>query len=199
MSERLVLCRRLTKTLSFQVGVIPRITDLRQWLDGATLILVDIPIGLLTTGTTERLCDLAARQMIKPRGSTVFPAPARSAIYKDTFDEASAENHRCLGRKLSKQSFEICKKIREVDEFMRTVRPGPKVREMHPEVAFCGLNSMSPILTKKKRPDGFSGKNRFAPQLVPEYGRGCCSGAESGALQEETWPTTTFLTPWSVR
>ena len=140
---------------SFQVGVIPKISAVRQWLDAATLILVDIPIGLLTTGKTERPCDLAARQMIKPRGSTVFPAPARSAIYMDTYEEASAENHHCLGRKLSRQSFEICKKIREVDEFMRIVRPGSKIREMHPEVAFCGLGNMSPVLTRKKKPDGY--------------------------------------------
>ena len=140
---------------SFQVGVIPEISCIQEWLDAATLILVDIPIGLLTSGIIERPCDLAARQMIRPRGSTVFPAPARSAIYKDTFEEAGAENHRCLGRKLSKQSFEICKKIREVDQFMRTAKPGPQVREMHPEVAFCGLNNMSPILSKKKRTAGF--------------------------------------------
>lgn len=140
---------------SFQVGVFPEISAVRQWLDSATLILVDMPIGLLTTGNTERLCELAARQMIKPRGSTVFPVPARSAIYKATFEEASAENYRCLNRKLSRQSFDICKKIREVDEFMRAVQPGPKVREMHPEVAFCGIGDMSPILTKKKKPDGY--------------------------------------------
>ncbi len=152
---------------SFQVGVIPQISAVRQWLDGAALILVDIPIGLLTTGKTERLCDLEARRMIKPRGSTVFPAPARSAIYKDTYEEASANNHRCLGRKLSKQSFLICKKIREVDEFMRTVRPGAKVREMHPEVAFCGLANMSPTLTKKKKPDGYQERIGLLRKLYP--------------------------------
>ena len=160
-------CVGIDDDSSFQVGVIPEISAVRQWLDSAALILVDIPIGLLTAGKTERLCDLAARQMIKPRGSTVFPAPARSAIYKDTYEEASAENDRCLGRKLSKQSFEICKKIREVDEFMRTVRPGSKVREMHPEVAFCGLGNMSPILTKKKRPPGYQDRIDLLRTLYP--------------------------------
>ncbi|MEQ8207453.1 MAG: DUF429 domain-containing protein [Woeseia sp.] len=154
--------------LSFQVGVIREFSLVRQWLDNSTLILVDIPIGLLTAGKTERLCDLAARQMIKPRGSTVFPAPARSAIYKETYEEASAENYRCLNRKLSKQSFEICKKIREVDEFMRDAQPGSKIREMHPEVAFCGLHNMSPILTRKKKPDGFQERIELLRALYPK-------------------------------
>ena len=153
---------------SFQVGVIREISAVQQWLDGATLILVDIPIGLLTTGETERHCDIEARQMIKPRGSTVLPAPARSAVHKNTFEEASAENHRCLGRKLSKQSFDICKKIGEVDEFMRLVRPGSKVREMHPEVAFCGLRNGSPILTKKKKSDGYLDRLNLLGALYPK-------------------------------
>ena len=153
---------------SFEVGVIAEFSAVLHLLTDVTLILVDIPIGLLTMGGTERLCDLAARQMIKPRGSTVFPAPARSAIYKGTYEEASAENYRCVGRKLSKQSFGICKKIREVDEFMRTVRPGSKVREMHPEVAFCGLSNMSSILTRKKKPDGYHDRIDLLRTLYPK-------------------------------
>ena len=71
----------------FYVGVIRSIREITAWLDAATLILVDIPIGLLTEGPAERLCDLEARQMIKPRGSTVFPAPARSALAKIAYEE----------------------------------------------------------------------------------------------------------------
>ncbi|MEQ9566022.1 MAG: DUF429 domain-containing protein, partial [Pseudomonadales bacterium] len=114
-------CRRgwffvgIADDYSFEVGVIERFAEVQRWLDRATLILVDIPIGLLTKGKKERQCDLDARQMIAPRGSTVFPAPVRSAIYKGTYEEASAENSRCASRGLSKQSFAICKKIREVD------------------------------------------------------------------------------------
>lgn len=158
----------IDEDLSFAVGVISEISAAHKWLNEATLILVDIPIGLLTRGKMERLCDLAARQMIKPRGPTVFPAPARSAAYIDTFDEASSENQSCLGRKLSKQSFAICKKIREVDEFMRTARPGSKVREMHPEVAFCGLRNMSPILTNKKTSNGYRERIRLLRALYPQ-------------------------------
>ena len=152
---------------SFQVGVLPEIDSIRPWIDNATQILVDIPIGLLANSESERLSDVAARQLIKPRGSTVFPVPSRSAVYKDTYLQASAENNRCLGRKLSKQSFAICSKIREVDNFMRASRPGSKVREMHPEVAFCGLNGMRPLLTRKKQADGYNERIALLRQFYP--------------------------------
>ena len=141
---------------NFSVGVIRSIREITAWLDDATLILIDIPIGLLAGGCEERLCDLLARQMIKPRGSTVFPAPARSAISKDTYEEGSEENYRRLGRKLSKQSWAITGKIKEVDDFMRAAKHRSKVHEFHPEVAFCGMNSGRPILTSKKKSDGFN-------------------------------------------
>jgi predicted RNase H-like nuclease len=140
---------------AFRTGVVPCISAIGPWLDAAEQVLVDIPVGLLSSGSEERLCDVAARRMISPRGSTVFPAPARTAVYMNSYAEASAENQRRLGRKLSKQSFQICRKIREVDEFMRVVRPGSKLREMHTEVAFCALGDKSPLLTRKKQPDGY--------------------------------------------
>jgi predicted RNase H-like nuclease len=115
----------------------------------------------------ERLCDLSARQMIKPRGSTVFPAPARSAISKDTYEEGSEENYRRLGRKLSKQSWAITGKIKEVDDFMRAAKLRSKVREFHPEVAFCGMNSGRPILTSKKKSDGFNERFDLLKRFFP--------------------------------
>jgi predicted RNase H-like nuclease len=152
----------------FSVGVIRHIDEIKSWLEDATLILIDIPIGLVTEGPTERLCDLAARQMIKPRTSTVFPAPARSSLSESSFEAASAENYRRTGRKLSKQSWAISPKIKEVDDFMRSVRPGRKVREMHPEVAFCGLNGGSPILTSKKKSDGFGERFELLESIFPK-------------------------------
>jgi len=153
---------------SFHVGVVHRIDAIAAWLDTATLILIDIPIGLLTERTRERSCDLAARQMIKPRGSTVFPAPARSAISKNSYEEGSAENYQRLGRKLSKQSWAIAAKIKEVDDFMRSEKAGSKVREMHPEVAFCGLNGGEPILTNKKSGDGFNERFELLKRFYPK-------------------------------
>ena len=40
----------------------------------ARAVFIDIPIGLVDSGPTERTCDLEARRMLgRPRGSSVFP------------------------------------------------------------------------------------------------------------------------------
>ena len=156
---------------SFEVGVISEFREIQEWLSDAVLILVDIPIGLLSEGSTERLCDIAARKIIKPRCSTVFPAPARSAISMPTYEAGSAENLLRLGRKLSRQSWAIAGKIREVDEFMLSSLAKQKVREMHPEVAFCGLNGGVPLLSSKKTREGFRERLNILKRL--------CTSAEA--------------------
>ena len=152
---------------SFAVGVITEFREIEKWLSDAVLILVDIPVGLLSEGSTERQCDIEARKMIKPRGSTVFPAPARSAISMSTYEAGSTENLRCLGRKLSRQSWAIAGKIREVDQFILSSRAKQKVREMHPEVAFCGLNGGVPLLSNKKTQEGFRSRIGILRRYCP--------------------------------
>lgn len=152
---------------SFSVGVIHHIDAIAGWLDAAELVLIDIPIGLPSAGVPNRVCDIAAREMISPRGSTIFPAPARSAIACDSYEEGSAENYQCLGRRLSKQSWFITGKIKEVDDFIRAKKAVGKIREMHPEVAFCGLNAGMPVLTKKKSSEGFNERLQILERYYP--------------------------------
>lgn len=146
---------------SFEVGILSRFEFVRQYVGPATLILVDIPIGLLSSSSHERRCDAEARRLIKPRGSSVFPAPARSAIHKNCYQEGSQENYRCLGKKLSKQSWAISPKIREVDEFLLAEDRGGNIREMHPEVAFWALNGRRPMKYRK----GEKGEKGFLERI----------------------------------
>jgi predicted RNase H-like nuclease len=127
----------IDKNQAYSFGVLERFSDVDLFVSRATLILVDIPIGLVSAGNTERLCDTAARKMIKPRGSSVFPAPARAALEKEhSYLSGCEANFRAVGRKLSTQSWAIVRKIREVDDYICSQRIQGKVREMHPEVAF---------------------------------------------------------------
>jgi predicted RNase H-like nuclease len=138
----------------FQFSVLTKFEEITQLLEQAMLILVDIPIGLPWQGQPTRLCDTAARKALSPRGSSVFPVPARSALAMPSYQEGSEENRRQLNRKLSKQSWAIAPKIKEVDEYMRSGRPGEKIREMHPEVAFWALNGKTALNYKKKEQAG---------------------------------------------
>ena len=118
-------------------------------------IVIDIPIGLHDKGSESRACDIAARKILKPRGSTVFPAPVRPCLYAASYIKACEVSEQLTGKKLSKQAYNISNKIREVDELLID---NPKLQavigEAHPELGFCMLNHGKPLLSKKKRTEG---------------------------------------------
>jgi predicted RNase H-like nuclease len=104
---------------------------------GAAFVAIDIPIGLCDR--EPRRCDADARAfLLRPRASSVFPAPCRCALEAKTYEEASRQNFLASGRRLSKQSYAILSKIREVD-LLITPRMQQWVREAHPEVVFATL------------------------------------------------------------
>ena len=150
-----------------QFGVLEKYSDIGLFAKRAKLTLVDIPIGLVSSGNTERLCDKAARKVIKPRGSSVFPAPARAALLEHSYLEGSEANFRAGGRKLSTQSWAIVPKIREVDDYMRSQDLRGKVREMHPEVAFWALNDRKPLQYAKKKHEGAEERLEILTRFLP--------------------------------
>lgn len=118
----------------------------------AHMILMDVPIGLSENGT--RICDQEARRLLgHPRGSSVFPVPCRAAVYAQTYEEACLINQAHTGRRLSKQTWGIVPKIREVDTFLqRTPQARSILREIHPEVCFYTLNGASMVHSKRTVP-----------------------------------------------
>ena len=124
------------------------------------LILVDIPVGLLEGGAEHRPPDVAARNVLGKRASRVFTAPVRPAVYAPEYQGANELSKQLTRRGLSKQSWAIVPKIREVDELMRErmVWRG-RVREVHPEVCFWAFNGRRPLRYYKKTDEGF--RERF--------------------------------------
>lgn len=139
---------------NYQFGVLEEFADVNLFTNQARLILVDIPIGLISSGNPRRLCDVEARKRIQPRGSSVFPAPTRIALVKQSYREGSEANYLAVGRRLSVQTWAIVPKIREVDHFLQTENAHGKIREMHPEVAFWALNGQRPLKHGKKKAHG---------------------------------------------
>lgn len=123
----------------------------------ARIILLDIPIGLVDSGSDGRQCDAVARRYLgQPRASSVFTPPARPALNAPDHQAASALNRSLTGRGISIQSWSIAPKIRQVDRFLRTSKKAQAmVREIHPELLFWALNGRQPMTNRKSKLSGY--------------------------------------------
>jgi predicted RNase H-like nuclease len=121
---------------------------------GAEPIFIDIPIGL--ADDQPRQCDQQARRLLSPyRHSSVFSTPVRDAVYAGDYTAACQINARHTGSRITKQTWNICPKIREVDTYLRRHKLWQaRLYESHPEVAFYALNGQNPLPTRKKSSEG---------------------------------------------
>ena len=143
-------------------------SSFRDVLDSpAELICIDIPIGLLDR-SGQRSCDVEARRMLgRGRASSVFPTPSRRALSFVDYRAASDVNLQLTGRKLNKQSFNISRKVREVDEAMKPATQ-ERVREAHPELAFRSLSGGVAVLPNKKTHAGRDDRWRLLRAVLLE-------------------------------
>jgi len=134
----------------------------------AHLILIDVPIGLRDQGEAERLCDTEARQLLGDRASSVFPAPCREAVRAESYKEASRINNERTGRKLSKQSWGLVPKIREVDDLLlRDEKAREHIKEIHPEVCLWALAGGHPMDHHKSTEQGYLERAHVLESVFP--------------------------------
>jgi predicted RNase H-like nuclease len=120
-------------------------------------IAIDMIIGIPeATRKGGRLAEKQARALLSPRGSVVFSAPCRDAVYAQDYVEAlrrsRASSPEQIG--LSKQSYNIAPKIKEIDIFLRANPTRQSiVIETHPELAFWEMNGRT-TLPSKHSPEG---------------------------------------------
>lgn len=146
-----VVCRRDSDG-ALDVGVVK---TLAEACEGLSVLAVDMPIGLVDEPRPGRACEREARALLPGKTSSVFPTPCRPALACAAHAEANALS-KALGVGLPRQTFHLFPKMREVDALMRgneTLRS--IVYEAHPELAFARMNDGKPVLSKKRRPDGF--------------------------------------------
>jgi predicted RNase H-like nuclease len=145
------------KSRQLQIALAPRIADVVRWKQAPKVLCIDIPIGLLHEAVPGgRECDREARKLLgRPRGSSVFPPPARRALKARTWEEADRLNRStgpdAPGRPL--QTFAIIPKIREIDELITRSLPIGIV-EVHPEMCFFEMNGKRPVVESKKTAEG---------------------------------------------
>ncbi|MEM7322402.1 MAG: DUF429 domain-containing protein [Actinomycetota bacterium] len=151
--------------------VAEHVTDLQPVVDrlragrlGA--VAIDIPIGLLDA--QPRDCDVAARRVLGPRRSSVFPAPVRDTLDAVDYQDACRRSRDCSGKALSVQAFNLIPKITEVD---RLVEPSDQDRlvEAHPECAFARLLGR-PLDAAKRTAAGAAAREQLLRGWNPALG-----------------------------
>ena len=150
-------------------GVFETISGISKFLLESRLILIDIPIGLkgVDSYESQRCCDKQARAVLRPsRSSSVFPVPSRVALSATTYQQACEFNQAAINRRLSKQTWAIMPKIKEVDGFLRDNSIAQqRIREMHPEVCFWALNNGSAMEHNKKKAEGFHERKKVLSRI----------------------------------
>lgn len=170
---------------------IRKVCTLSEIVDGPAhldIVAVDVPIGLLDAYEVGgRACDRAARKYLSKRASSVFAAPVRPVLAASSWESACARS-RCSaphGKAISKQTFAILPKIREVDELLRTrAELRDVVREVHPEVCFCELKGHPMIYPKGKR-EGREERQQALRQCFHDLDAIVKAGREQGLPLED--------------
>jgi predicted RNase H-like nuclease len=164
------------------------------------IVAIDIPVGLLDAYEAGgRACDRAARKLLgRPRGSSVFPAPVRAVLAAAKWEEACilSRSSAPWGKALSKQTFGILDKIREVDGLLQT-RPELRkiIREVHPEVCFSELAS-APVIHRKTSSQGREERWRTLSPKFPDLQEIKQAGRGEGLLIEDVLDATVAC--WSA-
>src|ERR1700688_2037732 len=103
--------------------------------DGATVVGIDMPLGLLAAGWRE--ADRAARGLLGPRRSSVFAIPPRAVWAEASYQAANQLCRELTGQGFSVQAWGLRAKLLEANQYRETC--GHPLYEVHPELAFGAM------------------------------------------------------------
>jgi predicted RNase H-like nuclease len=133
---------------------------------GIQTCLIDMPIGL----SAERHIDQDLRQVLKPvRHHSVFSTPVRAAVYADEYALAKVINQEATRKSISIQSWNICAKIKELDQYIQDASDDFIAIESHPEYCFFRLNQNKHLQHKKSTPAGVEERIKLLHTYQAEY------------------------------
>jgi predicted RNase H-like nuclease len=128
--------------------------------------LIDIPTGL--PWEHPRTSDQLARQLLKPRGASIFRTPCRQVLAADDYVTASQINLQILGQKIFRQTWSILLKIKQVDAFFAQNPPARNyLRESHPECCFWAFNPRQNLQFSKKQDLGLQERLQLLEKINP--------------------------------
>ncbi len=161
-----VAASKNSRTGSVTCRILRTIDDLRQELGKIEVIGIDIPVGLQKSG--RRMCDIEARRLLGKRGSSIFDAPLREVLRASSYEEACEIRERIEQKRMSRQSWGIVRKVREIDDFRRENAPFAEVvHEVHPELSFSFMAGRRPMEHYKKTPEGVAERVALLSRHLP--------------------------------
>ncbi|NEU12987.1 DUF429 domain-containing protein [Methylobacterium sp. BTF04] len=132
------------------------VADVLDGPEAPVCVGIDVPIGLPDrVEAGGRVADRAARVYLQAGRASVFPVPARSAVYAPDYESAKALSRATSDPPFapSIQCWNILRYVREVDVLLRARRDlVDRLHEVHPEIAFRRLNRDRPLAAPKKGP-----------------------------------------------
>ena len=143
-----VVTTGLTPGSSVDVGWSASVAAVIDQVRAGELVAVgiDMPIGLADDGT--RTADAAARQLLGPRRSSLFPTPPRDVLAATDYADALARCRAASGKGLSVQAYNLLAKMRELGEAVDASLQ-PTISEVHPETSFAVLRGMPCAFSKR--------------------------------------------------
>ncbi|MGE0767183.1 MAG: DUF429 domain-containing protein [Hyphomicrobiaceae bacterium] len=132
--------------------IVATFADILALPEAPQVIAIDMPIGLPEHTTVGgRAPDIAARAKLGKRQSSVFAVPSRRAVMAEDYATACsiALETSEPPRKISKQTWQLFPRIREIDAAM-TPALQTRVFECHPELVFWAMNGARPLDEPKK-------------------------------------------------
>jgi predicted RNase H-like nuclease len=172
-----VVCRR-DGDGTLDIKVVKALADA---CEGLSVLAVDMPIGLCETPRPGRACEAEARALLPGKASSVFPSPCRPALACTSHADANATS-KALGLGLNQQTYHLFPKLREVDSLLRSKRDLCRIiHEAHPELAFARMNGGKPVLSKKRKPEGYEERLK----LLARHGFECTVDRLPGAARDD--------------
>ena len=157
---------RLEEGGAWHIRVFPEINALWAAWQDASLILIDVPIGLPDADKLKRRCDTLARSYLGRLHPRVFTPPCWASLAATTYEGASQINCEVTGRRLSQQAWGILPKIREVNSFLLENRDArSRIREVHPEVCFWAFAGGEPMKARKKSLMGWEERRKLLVRI----------------------------------
>ena len=145
----------LPESGEYRSGVVRNLGEIVHMAGDEDRVFVDMPIGLPHDQAPRQCDDQARAKLGQPRGSSVFPAPAREALGASSYEDACDRNKNVTGKKVSRQTYGILPKVHEVDDLVRHDEKARRViQEVHPELCFWAFNERRALLHNKKKPEG---------------------------------------------